>query len=153
MFPTSKPSVYSNEPTRRYIPEGSNLHTCGSENLKCHVSLRFIINNVSWNLVSFRCTTEVSTLKRSKCFLYIVVFYFHLPLNTFWHSSEVLTRLLRKVDIMCKTMFIPLQNSIKIQLLPSWGCFHVGNTLLLFMALETAFRSMSHLVGEFRAFQ
>jgi hypothetical protein len=32
----SETSVYSNETTRRYIPESSNLHTCLRENLKSH---------------------------------------------------------------------------------------------------------------------
>jgi hypothetical protein len=32
-------SVYSNEITRRYIPEGSQLHTRRRENLKSHVLL------------------------------------------------------------------------------------------------------------------
>jgi hypothetical protein len=39
---TSETSVYSNETTRRYIPEGSNLHTLRRENLKFH---RFFIFN------------------------------------------------------------------------------------------------------------
>jgi len=33
---TSETSVYYNETTRRYIPEGSNLHTRRRENLKSH---------------------------------------------------------------------------------------------------------------------
>jgi hypothetical protein len=33
---TSETSIYSNENTRRYIPEGSNLHTRRRENLKSH---------------------------------------------------------------------------------------------------------------------
>jgi hypothetical protein len=32
----SETSVYSNETTRRYIPEGANLHTRRRENLKSH---------------------------------------------------------------------------------------------------------------------
>jgi hypothetical protein len=34
---TSETSVYCNETTRRYIPEGYFLHTCRRENLKSHV--------------------------------------------------------------------------------------------------------------------
>jgi hypothetical protein len=34
---TSETSVYSNETTRRYIPEGSKLHTRYRENLKYHI--------------------------------------------------------------------------------------------------------------------
>jgi hypothetical protein len=34
---TPETSVYSNETTRRYIPEGSNLHTRRHENLKSHI--------------------------------------------------------------------------------------------------------------------
>jgi hypothetical protein len=34
---TSETSVYSNESTWRYIPEGSNLHTRRRENLKSHM--------------------------------------------------------------------------------------------------------------------
>jgi hypothetical protein len=33
---TSETSVYYNETTRRYIPEGSDLHTRCRENLKSH---------------------------------------------------------------------------------------------------------------------
>jgi hypothetical protein len=33
---TSETSVYSNETTRRNIPEASNLHTRRRENLKSH---------------------------------------------------------------------------------------------------------------------
>jgi hypothetical protein len=33
---TSETSVYFNETTRRYIPEGSNLYTCRRENLKSY---------------------------------------------------------------------------------------------------------------------
>jgi hypothetical protein len=33
---TSETSVYSNETTRRCVPEGSDIHTCRSENLKSH---------------------------------------------------------------------------------------------------------------------
>jgi len=33
---TSETSVYSNETTRRYIPEDSKLHTHRREDLKCH---------------------------------------------------------------------------------------------------------------------
>jgi hypothetical protein len=33
----SETSVYSNKTTWRYIPEGSNLHTHWSENLKSHI--------------------------------------------------------------------------------------------------------------------
>jgi hypothetical protein len=34
---TCETSVYSNETTRRYIPEGSYLHTRRRENLKSHM--------------------------------------------------------------------------------------------------------------------
>jgi hypothetical protein len=37
---TSETSVYS-ETTRRYIPEGSNLHTRRRDNLKFHINLMF----------------------------------------------------------------------------------------------------------------
>jgi hypothetical protein len=33
---TSETSIYSNETTRRYIPEGSTLHTCHRDNLKSY---------------------------------------------------------------------------------------------------------------------
>jgi hypothetical protein len=36
---TSEKSVYTNETTRRYIPEGSNLHPRRRENLKYHMTL------------------------------------------------------------------------------------------------------------------
>jgi hypothetical protein len=35
----SETSVHPNETTKRYIPEGSKLHTRGSENLKSHTSI------------------------------------------------------------------------------------------------------------------
>jgi len=34
---TSETSVYCNETTRRYISEGSNLHTRRRENLESHI--------------------------------------------------------------------------------------------------------------------
>jgi hypothetical protein len=36
--PTFETSVYSNETTRRYIPEGYNLHTSSFENLKSYIT-------------------------------------------------------------------------------------------------------------------
>jgi hypothetical protein len=36
---TFETSVYSNETTRRYIPEDSKLHTRSRENLKSHLVL------------------------------------------------------------------------------------------------------------------
>jgi len=36
---TSEMSVYSNETTQRYIPEGFHLHTCHHENLKSDFKL------------------------------------------------------------------------------------------------------------------
>jgi hypothetical protein len=38
----SETSVYSNETTRRYIPEGSNLHTRRRENPKSHTLICII---------------------------------------------------------------------------------------------------------------
>jgi hypothetical protein len=38
----SETSVYSDETTRRYIPEGSKLHTYRGENLKYHTDLWFL---------------------------------------------------------------------------------------------------------------
>jgi hypothetical protein len=36
---TYEASVYSKETTWRYIPAGSNLHTCCRENLKSHMDV------------------------------------------------------------------------------------------------------------------
>jgi len=36
---SSETSVCSNETTRRYIPEGSHLHTRRRDNLKSHIHL------------------------------------------------------------------------------------------------------------------
>jgi hypothetical protein len=38
---TSETSVYSNETTWRYIPEGSHIHTRRRENLKAHTNMLF----------------------------------------------------------------------------------------------------------------
>jgi hypothetical protein len=47
---TSETSVYSNETTWRYIPEGSHLHTRRRENLKSHISETFrrYISKYNW---------------------------------------------------------------------------------------------------------
>jgi hypothetical protein len=48
---TSETSVYSNETTRRYIPEDSKLHTRCRENLKAYISneLRYCLDNLLEN--------------------------------------------------------------------------------------------------------
>jgi hypothetical protein len=51
---TSETSVYSNETTRRYIPEGSNLHTRRHENLKSHS----VVSELS-ALISGKTVTDV----------------------------------------------------------------------------------------------
>jgi hypothetical protein len=45
---TTETSVYSNETTRRYIPEDFNIHTRSRENLKSHKAPPFktILNEV-----------------------------------------------------------------------------------------------------------
>jgi hypothetical protein len=39
---TSETSVYFNESTRRYIPEGCHLHNRRSENLKSHTFISYL---------------------------------------------------------------------------------------------------------------
>jgi hypothetical protein len=42
---TSETSVYSNETTRRYIPEDSNLHTRHRKDLKSHIFVYSLFND------------------------------------------------------------------------------------------------------------
>jgi hypothetical protein len=55
---TSETSVYSNQTTRRYIPEGSNLYIRSRENLKSHIKRMCITFRPYRSLPRIRTTKE-----------------------------------------------------------------------------------------------
>jgi hypothetical protein len=60
---TSETSVYSNETTRHYITEGSNLHTRRRENLKSHES--FVVYLTTLSVEQTICTASNGGIRES----------------------------------------------------------------------------------------
>jgi hypothetical protein len=58
---TSETSVYSSATTRRYIPEGSHLHTRRRENLKSHILLIVLLIAIDLYVVRLELLGQLSS--------------------------------------------------------------------------------------------
>jgi hypothetical protein len=79
---TSETLVYSNETTRRYIPEDSNPHTRHRENLKSHIETL----NLKRAVFLFQYRLTLRHLERSVLFVFVnrkrAIFHFRIDYET-----------------------------------------------------------------------